>query len=149
SNALINSELAQLLINQGNAFFLSTLRSQLLSSSYYTYTVNLPKLTTYNNFVFVSTTGEVGGNSAALAAKLTPKVNAEGQKLLFGVPYYQYAKVETDIRIYRSLGRERQLVIRFNPGIGYSYGNVKSLPFDKRFFAGGSSGIRAWQARTL
>ena len=41
------------------------------------------------------------------------------------------------------------MVVRVNPGVGYSYGNVKSLPFDKRFFAGGSSGIRAWQARTL
>ena len=149
SNALINSDLAQLLISQGNAFFLSTLRSQLLSSSYYTYTVNLPKLTSYNNFIFFSGTAEIGGNSAALAAKISNTTNGDGQKLLFGVPYYQYAKVETDLRIYKSLGGERQFIARFNPGIGYSYGNIKSLPFDKRFFAGGSSGIRAWQARTL
>lgn len=149
SNALINSDLAELLVKQGNAFFLSTLRSQLLSSSYYTYTLNLPRLTSYNNFTFFSGTAEVGGNSAALAAKLAKQANADGQKLLFGVPYYQYLKLETDIRIYRSFGGERQFVARFNPGIGYSYGNIKSLPFDKRFFAGGSSGIRAWQARTL
>ena len=69
--------------------------------------------------------------------------------MLFGVPYYQYVKLETDVRFYKSLGGERQFIARFNPGIGYSYGNIKSLPFDKRFFAGGSSGIRAWQARTL
>ncbi|HEX7366660.1 MAG TPA: BamA/TamA family outer membrane protein [Pelobium sp.] len=149
SNALINSDLAALLISQGNAFFLSTLRSQLLSSSYYTYTVNLPKLTTYNNFTFFSGTVELGGNSAALAAGINKKTNSDGQKLLFGVPYYQYAKAETDIRIYKSLGGERQFIARFNPGIGYSYGNIKSLPFDKRFFAGGSSGLRAWQARTV
>lgn len=149
SKALINSDLAALLVSQGNAFFLSTLRSQLLSSSYYTYTVNLPKLTSYGNFTFFSGTAEVGGNSAALAAQVSKKTNADGQKLLFGVPYYQYAKLETDVRIYKSLGGERQFIARFNPGIGYSYGNVKSLPFDKRFFAGGSSGLRAWQARTV
>ncbi|HTN21876.1 MAG TPA: BamA/TamA family outer membrane protein [Pelobium sp.] len=149
SNALINSDLAALLISQGNAFFLSTLRSQLLSSSYYTYTVNLPKLTSYSNFTFFSGTAEVGGNTAALAAKLSNTTNSDGQKLLFGVPYYQYVKLETDVRFYKSLGGERQFIARFNPGIGYSYGNIKSLPFDKRFFAGGSSGIRAWQARTL
>lgn len=149
SNALINSDLASLLISQGNAFFLSTLRSQLLSSSYYTYTLNLPRLTSYNNFTFFSGTVELGGNSAALASNLAKKTNADGQSLLFGVPFYQYLKLESDIRIYKSLGGERQFIARFNPGIGYSYGNIKSLPFDKRFFAGGSSGIRAWQARTL
>ncbi len=149
SNALINSDLADLLVAQGNAFFLSTLRSQLLSSSYYTYTVNLPKLTSYSDFTFFSGTAEIGGNSVALASNLFKKTNADGQSLLFGVPYYQYLKLETDVRFYKSLGGERQFVARFNPGIGYSYGNIKSLPFDKRFFAGGSSGIRAWQARTV
>lgn len=149
SKALINDDLAALLVSQGNAFFLSTLRSQLLSSSYYTYTVNLPRLTSYNNFTFFSGTAELGGNSAALVSNLKKKSNADGQRLLVGVPYYQYVKLETDIRFYRSLGGERQFIARFNPGIGYSYGNIKSLPFDKRFFAGGSSGIRAWQARTL
>ncbi len=149
SKALINDDLAALLVSQGNAFFLSTLRSQLLSSSYYTYTVNLPRLTSYNNFTFFSGTAEVGGNSAALVSNLKKKSNADGQRLLVGVPYYQYVKLETDIRFYRSLGGERQFIARFNPGIGYSYGNIKSLPFDKRFFAGGSSGIRAWQARTV
>ncbi len=149
ANALINNDLAQLLISQGNAFFLSTLRSQIVSSSYYTFTLNLPKLTLYDNFTFVSTTAEVGGNSAALAAKLLKKTNNDGQKLLFGVPYYQFAKLEADMRIYKSFGGEKQLITRVNSGIGYSYGNIKSLPFDKRFFAGGSSGIRAWQARTL
>ncbi|MFC5283333.1 BamA/TamA family outer membrane protein [Pedobacter alpinus] len=149
SNAQINDALSQQLISQGNAFFLSTLRSQLISSSYYTYTRNLAKLTTFNNFTFFSSTVEIGGNTSALAAKLFNNSNNEDQKLLFGVPYYQFTKIETDIRFYKFLGGERQLVLRVNPGIGYSYGNIKSLPFDKRFFAGGSTGLRAWQARTV
>ena len=53
------------------------------------------------------------------------------------------------MRFYKSFGNEKQLVLRLNPGIGYSYGNIESMPFDKQFFAGGSSGVRAWQARTL
>ncbi|MBK0383009.1 BamA/TamA family outer membrane protein [Pedobacter sp. SD-b] len=149
SLADINPALVQNLIDQGNAFFLFTLRSQLISSSYYNYTLNLSKLTSYNNFTFFSGNIEVGGNSAALIGNLSNNKNSDGQKTLFGVPYYQFAKLETDVRFYKSLGGEKQLILRLNPGLGYSYGNVKSLPFEKQFFAGGSTGIRAWQARTL
>ncbi len=145
----INPVLVDSLIRQGNGFFLFTLRSQLISSSYYNYTYNLAKLISLSNFTFFSGNVEVGGNTAALLANIHKDLNADGEKQLFGVPYYQFAKLETDVRFYRSLGGDRQLILRLNPGIGYSYGNVKSLPFDKQFFAGGSSGIRAWQARTL
>jgi outer membrane protein assembly factor BamA len=40
-------------------------------------------------------------------------------------------------------------VARINPGVGIAYGNSDQLTFEKNFFAGGSSGVRAWQARTL
>ena len=51
--------------------------------------------------------------------------------------------------MYRHLGGEGQFVARLNPGIGIPYGNSKVLTFERNFFAGGSSGVRAWQARTL
>jgi outer membrane protein insertion porin family len=145
----ISPGVEQDLINQGNSFFLVTLRSQLVSSSIYNYTYNLSKLNSNSNFLFFNGNLEVGGNSAALISKLDGKKNSTGQNLLLGVPYYQFSKIEGDLRLYKSLGEDKQLVFRINPGIGYSYGNVKNMPFDKQFFAGGSSGIRAWQARTL
>ncbi len=145
----INPQVEQDLENNGNSFFLVTLRSQLVSSSIYNYTYNLAKLNSNSNFLFFNGNLEVGGNSAALISKLEGKRNSSGQKLLLGVPYYQFSKIEGDLRLYKTLGTDKQLVFRINPGIGYSYGNVKALPFDKQFFAGGSSGIRAWQARTL
>ncbi|WP_245584797.1 BamA/TamA family outer membrane protein [Pedobacter glucosidilyticus] len=146
---MIDPVVEQDLINRGYAFFLNTLRSQLVSSSIYNYTLNLARLSTLSNFTFFNGIVEVGGNTAALAAQAIGKSNTRGQKTLLGVPYYQFARLETDFRFYKYLGQEKQFVVRLNPGIGYSYGNVKSLPFDKQFFAGGSSGIRAWQARTL
>ncbi|WP_154286684.1 translocation and assembly module lipoprotein TamL [Pedobacter puniceum] len=146
---MIDPVVEQDLINRGYAFFLNTLRSQLVSSSIYNYTLNLARLSTLSNFTFFNGNIEVGGNTAALAAQLIGKDNSRGQKTFLGVPYYQFAKIETDIRFYRYLGQEKQFVVRLNPGIGYSFGNVKTLPFDKQFFAGGSSGIRGWQARTL
>lgn len=149
SLADISPVLVQNLIDQGNAFFLFTLRSQLVSSSLYNYTLNLSKLTSYKNFTFFSGNVEVGGNTASLIGQLSKKTNSDGQKTIFDVPYYQFVKLETDVRFYKSLGGEKQLILRLNPGLGYSYGNVLSLPFEKQFFAGGSTGVRAWQARTL
>ena len=145
----VNPLLTQTLNNNGNGFFLTTLRSQLVSSSYYNYSLNLAKLTTFSNFIFFSGNAEIAGNSAALIARLSNNKNDVGQRLILGVPYSQFTKLETDVRLYRHLGKENQIVFRLNPGLGYSYGNTQTLPFDKQFFAGGSSGIRAWQARTL
>lgn len=149
SQGVISKELEKQLNNQGNAFFLTTLNSQLISSSYYNYMLNFGKLNSQSNFTFFSGTAEVGGNTASLLSNVNKKINANGDKLLFGVPYYQFVKLETDVRFYKSFGNDKQLVIRLNPGIGYSYKNMESMPFDKQFFAGGSSGVRAWQARTL
>ena len=146
----IKQSVADSLVAQGERFFLTTLRSQLVSSSIYSYTYNFARLTEYQNFAFLLANIEVGGNSTALIANaLGIKKDNEGQKNIFGVPYYQFVKLETDFRYYKSLGGEKQLIVRLNPGIGFWYGNVKALPFEKLFFAGGSIGVRAWQARTL
>ncbi|MFD1631949.1 BamA/TamA family outer membrane protein [Pseudopedobacter beijingensis] len=146
----ISKELQDYLEGQGNSFFLSTLRSQLVSSMIYNYTYNLTRLNTLSNFTFFNGILEVGGNAAALASNLFDRSNPDKtNRTILGVPYYQFVRVETDARFYKSLGGDQQLIARLNPGMGYYYGNVAALPFDKQFFAGGSSGIRAWQARTL
>ncbi len=146
---IIEPSVAQDLSNRGGSFFLQTLRSQLVSSSLYSYTLNLAKLNSLSNFLFFLGSIEVGGNSAALLGKAIGKKNDLSQTEIFGVPYSQFVKAEVDNRYYKSLGGSKQLVLRINPGIGIAYGNLKQLPFDKQFFGGGSSGIRAWQARTL
>ena len=53
------------------------------------------------------------------------------------------------MRWYKDLGLDKQFVARLNAGVGFAYGNSTKIPFEKQFFAGGSSGVRAWQARTL
>ncbi|MBU1372324.1 MAG: BamA/TamA family outer membrane protein [Bacteroidetes bacterium] len=145
----VNPNLVDNLRNNGNAFFLLTLNSQLISSSSYNYTYNLARLNNLEKFTFFSGNIELGGNTASLLGGISKKTDTTGAKLIFGVPYYQFVKLETDVRFYKFFGGNKQFIARFNPGIGYAYGNVKSLPFDKLFFGGGSTGIRAWQARTL
>ena len=148
----LNNEFAQKLIDQGFLLYVrSNNRAYFGLGSQYTYTVNAAKLSRLEDFLYFRGALDLSGNLLGLASQVIPfRRNEDGEKKLFGVPYLQYAKAETDIRYYRYFGGDRQLVVRLNPGIAVPYGNNSSLLiFEKSFFGGGMNGIRAWQARTL
>lgn len=63
---------------------------------------------------------------------------------LFGLPFSQYTRAEIDYSHHFVFGRKTSLVLRANVGVGYSYGNSKSMPYEKAFFAGGNNSLRAW-----
>ncbi len=136
---------------QGYELYIRTNDRQFFNfGSQYAFTYNTIRLNTYGNFLFFRGTLDVAGNSLGLLDKIVKfKRDSEGLRTIFQLPYQQYAKTELDLRYYRSLGGEKQFIARLNPGIGIPYGNSKQLTFEKNFFAGGSSGVRAWQARTL
>lgn len=119
--------------------------------SQYSYTYNTLRLNELSNFLYFRGALDVSGNTMSLISKIAnfPE-NKDGEKTIFDVPFLQYAKIETDFRVYHHFGGDRQLVFRLNPGIAIPYGNNKEfLIFEKNFYAGGMSGVRAWQARTL
>lgn len=118
--------------------------------SQYTYQVNANKLNSLESFVYFRGFIDVGGNSLGVLSKLFnfPK-DSLGQRKFLGYAFSQYAKVETDLRFYRHLGGEQQLILRINPGVGLPYGNSDQLIFEKNFYAGGASDMRAWLPRTL
>jgi outer membrane protein insertion porin family len=120
------------------------------SGSQYTYQLNANKLALYKNFLYFRGSLDVGGNTlAALSSLLNTKRDTLGQRTIFGYTFAQYAKGEIDLRFYKSLGGERQLIFRINPGIGVPYGNSTQLIFEKNFYTGGANDIRAWLPRTL
>jgi outer membrane protein assembly factor BamA len=118
----------------------------------YTYSLNANKLLTNGNFIYFRGNVDLAGNLLQLASRLGG-IEADPRKgeyaTLLGLPFNQYVRPEIDIRWYRSLGGDKQFIARLNAGVGYAYGNSLAVPFEKLFFAGGSNGIRAWQARTL
>ncbi len=75
--------------------------------------------------------------------------NEGGFYKLFKLPYAQYFKSEIDFRYYQIINRKNELVYRINPGVIVPYGNSMYSPQEKRFFLGGASSMRAWQARQL
>lgn len=139
------------LINRGFLLYVRTNDRQLFNlGSQYAYTLNAIRLNTYNNFIYFRGNIDAAGNTLGLLTKaFNPQTDAAGSRTLFGIPFQQYVKLETDVRLYKFLGDERQFVARLNPGVGIPYGNSDFLTFEKNFYAGGSSGVRAWQARTL
>jgi len=58
-------------------------------------------------------------------------------------------KFESDFRYFKNLWFGQKLVYRLFAGLGYPYGNMKVLPFEKRYYCGGANSIRAWQVRSL
>ena len=118
--------------------------------SQYAYTLNNIRLNTYGNFIYFRGAIDAAGNTLGLLDRAIkfPK-DSVGSRTLFGLPYQEYVRTEFDVRLYKSLGGEKQIIFRLNTGIGIPHGNSEQLTFEKNFFAGGSSGVRAWQARTL
>lgn len=137
--------------NKGYELFIRTNNRQYFNlGSLYSYTFNAVRLNTYGNFLYFRGSADLGGNTLGLVGRLFKfPEDSTGSRTIFKVPYLQYVKGEVDVRVYRFFGGDRQFVARITPGIGYPKGNKKALPFEKNFFAGGSSGVRAWQARTL
>jgi outer membrane protein assembly factor BamA len=118
----------------------------------YAYTLNGNKLLDKSTFVYFKGNIDIAGNllqltSSIFGAKHSPKDGDFGT--IFGLPFNQYVRPEIDVRWYKYLGGDNQFIARLNTGVGYAYGNSAAIPFEKLFYAGGSSGIRAWQARTL
>ena len=67
------------------------------------------------------------------------------------IQLYKYVKAIADYRIYRPLGRNSSVNLRVSAGAIISYGNGEQSvpPYEKYFFLGGSSGMRAWAPRRL
>ena len=66
-----------------------------------------------------------------------------------GLETYKFLKFNIDYRKVKQLSKSDGVAFRFNAGIAFSYGTTKTLPYEKYFFAGGSSGIRGWRPRRL
>lgn len=70
--------------------------------------------------------------------------NETGQYQIFNLAFSQYARMEADYKHHFVFGKDVALVFRTMLGIGFSYANSKTLPYEKSFYAGGSNSLRAW-----
>lgn len=93
---------------------------------------------------------ETAGNLLqALARPFNYSKNEDGQYLAFGIAYAQYVKGDADYTHVFSIDDRNSVAIHGRLGIAYPYGNSSILPFEKRYFAGGSNSVRGWSVRSL
>lgn len=94
--------------------------------------------------------GDISGNVISLFSGLL-RENSNGEKLLFGAPFSQYARAELSLVRALRFGSSdaHTLAFRLTGGVGSAYGNSSAIPYEKQFYVGGASSMRGWQARSL
>ena len=67
-----------------------------------------------------------------------------------GMQYFQYLKGDYDFRFHQRTFWSNEIVYRIFLGMIYPYGNTATaVPFEKRYYSGGSTSIRGWGIRQL
>lgn len=88
------------------------------------------------------------GESGGTTLNLTNVRRNDSQEIDYA--NFQWLKGQVDYRKYYPISKKQTLAYRLNFGLARPYGvSAGILPYEKYFFAGGGTSIRAWQARRL
>ena len=74
---------------------------------------------------------------------------SKGTKELFGTPFSQFMKAQTQVVWTRRLSTETSVVGRVFLGAAHAYGNSSEVPYREQFYIGGANSVRAFTVRTL
>ena len=119
-----------------------------LGTSFYYTTDSSPRPA--HSYFYLRWQNDLSGNLLSLFNSAMKK-NSKGERLIWDSPYSQYYRTEASTVYTWRLGKteKHSIAARFLAGVGVGYGNSVTLPFEKRFWAGGAYSLRAWQARTV
>lgn len=116
----------------------------------YDYVYNTQQYGTRTNFNYLHLSVESAGNLLSGIASLTGGEKDEnGIREIFGVPFSQYVRLNAEYKHYFYFGQKSAFITRLMAGVGIPYGNSKAMPYEKSFFGGGPTTIRAWHLRYL
>lgn len=124
--------------------------TQFILGANYNYNYNQLAGRSPRNAIYFNGLIDVSGNIAGLVMGADAK--ASDPSRIFGAPFSQYTKLETDFRFYKKLGDRNSPNVwasRLILGAGFPYGNSVELPFIKQFFIGGNNSLRGFRSRTL
>lgn len=125
--------------------------NQFIVSTGYTYfsTNESPYTKTTNKYALRGSIEFAGNLLNAFTSLLKTQTNDDGTYTIFGIPYAQYAKGDIDFSRTITLGPRSSLAFHTGLGIAVPYGNSQIIPFERRYYAGGSNSLRGWSVRSL
>ncbi|MCD7973964.1 MAG: BamA/TamA family outer membrane protein [Candidatus Azobacteroides sp.] len=104
----------------------------------------------HNEYQVIRTNIEFAGNLLYGISKLFHlRQDENGYYEIFNNPFAQYVKGDVDFA--KSIGINTRSSIVFHAGLGVAYPYLNSivLPYEKRYFSGGSNSVRGWNTRQL
>ncbi len=130
-------------------YFEDSYQSHVIPAFNYTFTWDNQTLQKDRDAFFFTFHPEIAGNLFSAGYQLAGTPRPEEGYYFFDTPYSQYFLADIDFRFHKVINPANRFALRFFAGAGYPYGNADVMPFEKKYFSGGSNGIRAWQVRSL
>ena len=116
----------------------------------YSYTYSNQQFGTRQNFSLWRFSAESAGNLLSATSGLLGAVtDSNGVQHILGSPYAQYVRIGGELTRYHYIGKRGTFVARTLVGVGLPFGNSVAMPYEKSFFGGGPTTMRAWQLRRL
>ncbi|MDO4164487.1 MAG: BamA/TamA family outer membrane protein [Bacteroides sp.] len=138
----------QALQEENPALYIS-LRDQFIPAIEYTYTYDNSSLRNVRHPIWWQTTVASAGNVTSLIYRMLGQPFSEQNKMLLGVPFAQYLKLNSEFRYNRKISKDQSIAARVAGGVIWSYGNATSAPYTEQFYIGGANSVRAFSARTV
>ncbi|MBX0331825.1 outer membrane protein assembly factor [Pontibacter sp. HSC-14F20] len=139
-----------------NPFLRSSFEEQFIIGSIYQHTLSTLALENKTHQFFNATTLDVSGNLVSAVQSLLGSEKRDDAseppvppRTIFNQPYSQYTRIDNDFRYYLNFSEKSQLATRLIAGVGFPYGNSRTLPYVKQFSIGGPNSIRAFRARSI
>lgn len=126
-----------------------SLRDQFIPAMEYTYTYDNASLPGKRNPVWWQATVASAGNITAALYRIFGKPFGEREKVLLGVPFAQFLKLNTELRYRYRIDRNQGIAARVAAGVVWSYGNMQAAPYTEQFYVGGANSVRAFNVRSM
>lgn len=117
-------------------------RDALITRTSYTFSITRTKSKRTNDFSLML-------DMAGTIPYLSTLGDTSKTKTVFGVPFSQYARIDLDYS--RTFNPRPRHTLAWHIGIGAAspYLNSDQIPYERRYFAGGSNSVRGWATRSL